>query len=170
MSHAVNRVVPGLSGFRLQDKHGIETGQYNTPEEAEQSSQFQSIMSGRPWEHLAPERPPFLHEINYGTTKLPRGAQMPGLSQYQSAGLSSDPRDAMDTRNPALARNRMSDQDSAGLDAMLRNLDSGAAAPGTLGQNQQAMPQPAAQGNNPWLQWLMQYMQTKGQQPTQGLQ
>lgn len=95
---------------------------------------------------------------------------MPGLSQYQFEGMSSNPRDAANPRNPAFASNTMSDQDSAGLDAMLRNLDSGAAAPGTLGQNQQAMPQPAAQGNNPWLQWLMQYMQTKGQQPTQGLQ
>ena len=79
---------------------------------------------------------------------------MPGLSQY-----------APDPRNPALANNRMSDQDNANLDAMLRRMDSGAIAPGTLGQTREAMPQPATQGANPWLEWLMKYLQSKQQGP-----
>jgi hypothetical protein len=95
---------------------------------------------------------------------------MPGLSQYKFAGMSSDPRDAADPRNPALARNRMSDQDSAGLDQMLQNIDTGATAPSNMGESRATLPQPAAQDQNPWLQWLMQYLQTKGQPtPGQGL-
>lgn len=80
---------------------------------------------------------------------------MPGLSQYQNA--------AMDPRSPALANNPMSDQDNANLDAMLRNIDSGVAAPSNLGESRAVMPQPAAQSQNPWLEWLMKYMQSKQQ-------
>jgi hypothetical protein len=51
------------------------------------------------------------------------------------------------------------------IDEALQRVDAGAPT-GTLPEARQAMPQPQAQGSNPWLQWLMQYMQTKqGQQP-----
>jgi hypothetical protein len=94
---------------------------------------------------------------------------MPGLSQYQFAGLSPDVRDAQNPRNPALASNTMSERDSAGLDQMLQNIDTGAAAPSNMGESRATLPQPAAQDQNPWLQWLMQYLQTKGQpMPGQG--
>lgn len=94
---------------------------------------------------------------------------MPGLSQYNPQRLTPRPGEegilepGRDPRNPALANNRLSDQDNANLDAMLRNLDTGAAAPGTLGATRPAMPEPQAQGQNPWLQWLMQYIQSKQQ-------
>lgn len=68
---------------------------------------------------------------------------MPGLSQYRQQGMNPQP------------------DDNANLDAMLQNIDSGSMVPGTMGQSREAMPQPAAQGSNPWLQWLMQYLQSK---------
>lgn len=81
---------------------------------------------------------------------------MPGLSSYAPG--------AQDPRNPALANNRMSDQDNAGLDQMLRNIDSGASAPSTLDQARREVPS-QGQASNPWLQWLMQYLQSKQSQP-----
>ena len=82
-----------------------------------------------------------------------------------AGGLSSYAPGAQDPRSRALANNRMSDQDSAGLDQMLSNIDSGAAMPGTMGESRAVMPQPAAQGQAPWLQWLMQYLQGQQTQP-----
>lgn len=49
------------------------------------------------------------------------------------------------------------------IDEALQRVDQGAPT-GTLPQARQAMPQPQAQGQNQWLQWLMQYMQSKQQQ------
>lgn len=120
---------------------------------------------------------------------------MPGLSQYQYAGLSPRPEDAMDPRNPAFAsardlnysryntrqegpppgappvevpysvdRSELAGAQPQNIDQMLQNLDTGAAAPGTFGQTREAMP--PQQGQNPWLAWLMKYLQSK--QQTQG--
>lgn len=163
MSHAINRVVPSLSRFALEDKNGVRTGDYPTPQEAEQSSMFQSIMSGKPTEQLAPERPPFRPELNFGADRLRQGSQMPGLSQYQFAGMSPNPRDAQNPRNPALANHTMSAQDNAGLDEMLKNLDSGQAAPSNLSQARQTMGPGTGQQGNPWMQWLQQFVQQFGQ-------
>lgn len=91
---------------------------------------------------------------------------MPGLSQYRFEGMSPNPRDAADPRSPAFANNTLSDQDNQNLDAMLRNIDSGAAAPSNMGESRAILPQPANQ-NNPWLQWLMQYLQSKQQRQGQ---
>lgn len=89
--------------------------------------------------------------------------QMPGLSQYQFAGMSPNPRDAQNPRNPALANHTMSAQDNAGLDEMLKNLDSGQAAPSNLSQARQTMGPGTGQQGNPWMQWLQQFVQQFGQ-------
>src|SRR5690349_12512726 len=83
---------------------------------------------------------------------------MPGLSSYQYQGLSARPEDSVDPRNPAFASNQLSNQDNQNLDTMLQRLDSGAAAPANMGESRATMPQPAAQ-SNPWLEWLMKYLQ-----------
>lgn len=106
-----------------------------------------------------------------------------GLSSYQYQGLSPRPEDAVDPRSRSLAsvrdplystygrteRPRPDEQPTyeAGaqpqnMDTMLSQLDSGQLAPGTLGQTREAMPPQPQQGNNQWLQWLMQYLQSKG--------
>lgn len=87
---------------------------------------------------------------------------MPGLSQYRFEGMSPNPRDAADPRSSTFANNTLSDSDNANLDAMLRNLDTGAAAPGNMGESRATLPQPASQ-DNPWLKWLMGYLQSKQQ-------
>ena len=94
---------------------------------------------------------------------------MPGLSQYQFAGMSPDPRMAQDPRSPMLANHTMSGADNDNMDNMLRNLDSGAQAPSNLSQARQTMGPGSGQQANPWLQWLQKYLQQKqgGQQQPQ---
>lgn len=89
---------------------------------------------------------------------------MPGLSSYRFQGLSPRPEDAADPRSPMLANNQLGDRDNANLDDMLRRLDAGQVAPGNLGETRGAMPTPEAQAQNPWLEYLMQYL--RGNRPT----
>lgn len=76
MSHAMRRPARRQGGgFEMLDIRGNRSGHFPTEEMAKQGTMLQSAIDSGVGQ-LAPERPPFLHELNMGASRLqPHGLQ-----------------------------------------------------------------------------------------------